>query len=398
MKKILLIIAVMAICGYSFSQAVKITPDGNVGIGTGSTTPEQKLHVVGNSYLDGNVGIGNINTNYKFYVFGSAHFGKSYDIDAGNRIYHFDNGLTIDHILESIGIAPPGGLPSNFFMFCDLYSVRNNALRIGKTSNRANIIYTYTVNYQTLVQNSDARLKQNIRFCPSFLPKLKDIKTYTYNYTDEYFKDFLPEQKEKAQKTEYGFLAQELQNIFPELVHADDSTGILSVNYVGMIPILVSAINELQQDRESKQSMAEEQQRALQKEVEALREEIEYLKISLNECCKVSQAKSMKAGEGNGSQSFNFSDRGMEEMKVYQNAPNPFNERTVISCYIPHTIQKAELCIYTMQGTRIKCLTVTERGAVELQIGAGELSTGVYTYFLIGDGTTSEAKQMILTK
>jgi hypothetical protein len=27
----------------------------------------------------------------------------------------------------------------------------------------------------------------SLRFCPSFLPKLKDIKTYTYNYTDEYF-------------------------------------------------------------------------------------------------------------------------------------------------------------------------------------------------------------------
>jgi hypothetical protein len=51
-----------------------------------------------------------------------------------------------------------------------------------------------------------------------------------------------------------------------------------------------------------------------------------------------------------------------------------------------------------MQGAQIKCLTVLERGNVDIQIQAGQLSAGVYTYLLIGDGKTSETKQMILTK
>ena len=41
--------------------------------------------------------------------------------------------------------------------------------------------------------------------------------------------------------------AQELQKVFPELVREEESNGTLSINYVSMIPILTSAINELQQ-------------------------------------------------------------------------------------------------------------------------------------------------------
>jgi len=89
---------------------------------------------------------------------------------------------------------------------------------------------------------------------------------------------------------------------------------------------------------------------------------------------------------------------GTETMKLYQNAPNPFNERTTIKCYVPERIQKAQLCVYTMQGVQVQCITITERGNVEIQIEAGALSSGIYSYVLIGDGTASEAKQMILTK
>ncbi|MDR2980305.1 MAG: tail fiber domain-containing protein [Bacteroidales bacterium] len=307
-------------------------------------------------------------------------------------------GLIIRQTIESV----PSGPITYPIAYCDLYGYKNNHLRIGKADYRTNIIYTYTLNYQTLVQNSDARLKENIRTCPSFLIKLKDVNTYTYNYTDDYFRDFTAEQKQEAQKTEFGFLAQELQEIFPELVHEDDSTGILSINYVGMIPILTSAVNELRQEKESQQGREEEQQRELLKEVEALKEEIETLKTALNACCKTSQAKSMQSeesGEGHNSiQEFSFTGMDMDVMKVYQNTPNPFSESTVIQCYIPETVQKTELCVYDMQGSRLKCLLVSERGMTSVRIQAGQLSAGVYTYLLIGDGKASEAKQMILTK
>jgi hypothetical protein len=44
-----------------------------------------------------------------------------------------------------------------------------------------------------------------------------------------------------------GLLAQELQTVFPELVKtANNSDGTLSVNYQGMIPVLLNAIKEQQ--------------------------------------------------------------------------------------------------------------------------------------------------------
>jgi hypothetical protein len=128
-----------------------------------------------------------------------------------------------------------------------IYPIANNLLVLGRPDSWFRDLYVYNIDYQNLYQTSDMRLKENIRPCPSFLSKLKDVKAYNYNYTDEYFKDFTPEDKQRAQKTEYGFLAQELQKIFPELVREDDGTGMLSISYITMIPILTSAINELQQ-------------------------------------------------------------------------------------------------------------------------------------------------------
>jgi len=44
-----------------------------------------------------------------------------------------------------------------------------------------------------------------------------------------------------------GLLAQEVQKAFPELVkQAEDAEGTLSINYQGMIPVLINAIKEQQ--------------------------------------------------------------------------------------------------------------------------------------------------------
>jgi hypothetical protein len=85
-------------------------------------------------------------------------------------------------------------------------------------------------------------------------------------------------------------------------------------------------------------------------------------------------------------------------MRLYQNAPNPFNEVTTIQCYIPQTMQNVQLCVYNMTGTLLKCVVISARGATEVQIQAGQLAAGIYTYLLIADGKASEAKNMIITK
>ena len=45
-----------------------------------------------------------------------------------------------------------------------------------------------------------------------------------------------------------GLLAQEVQKVFPELVkQSADEEGTLSVNYQGLIPVLINAIKEQQE-------------------------------------------------------------------------------------------------------------------------------------------------------
>ncbi|NLJ81890.1 MAG: family 16 glycosylhydrolase [Bacteroidales bacterium] len=84
---------------------------------------------------------------------------------------------------------------------------------------------------------------------------------------------------------------------------------------------------------------------------------------------------------------------------VYQNYPNPFDNTTTIECYVPHTTQQATLQVYNMCGSLIKNIVVSERGTVSIEVNAEEFPlTGMYTYLLIGDGQTINTKQMILTK
>jgi hypothetical protein len=170
-----------------------------------------------------------------------------------------------------------------------------------------------------------------------------------------------------------------MEIVFPELVYAPDSVmNYYGINYIGLIPVIVEAIKEQQNV------------------INDLQQEVETLRNELIACCSKGKQKSI-----NNTQQFDLTDptdANTAEMKVYQNTPNPFNETTIINCYIPEAIQKAELCVYDMQGSLIKCLLVSERGMTAIQIQAGQLAAGVYTYLLIGDGKNSDAKQMILTK
>ena len=94
--------------------------------------------------------------------------------------------------------------------------------------------------------NSDARLKANIVSLGATLTKLLQIdgKSYTMK-------------KDDSEKQKIGLLAQDIEKVFPELV--SESNGIKSVNYQGLVPVLINALKE--QD-----VLIKEQQRILSKQ------------------------------------------------------------------------------------------------------------------------------------
>jgi hypothetical protein len=50
-------------------------------------------------------------------------------------------------------------------------------------------------------------------------------------------------------KLEYGFIAHEVQDVFPEMVEGDkDGEEYQSINYVGLIPIMVHEIKQLKEE------------------------------------------------------------------------------------------------------------------------------------------------------
>ena len=83
----------------------------------------------------------------------------------------------------------------------------------------------------TLLQSSDARLKEKVNTLDSALDKVVAIRGINYNLIN-------------SPIVESGVLAQEVQKSIPEVV-SSDKNGYLSVNYNGLVPYLIEAVETL---------------------------------------------------------------------------------------------------------------------------------------------------------
>jgi Chaperone of endosialidase len=83
---------------------------------------------------------------------------------------------------------------------------------------------------------SDIRLKKNFRDLSNSLASITQLKGYNYYLRNE-----------KNPNLQTGFIAQEIQKIFPELVNTG-SDGYLSVDYTGLIPHLVESVKALKSE------------------------------------------------------------------------------------------------------------------------------------------------------
>ena len=91
----------------------------------------------------------------------------------------------------------------------------------------------------TLTQNSDIRIKENIKPLESQLEIIGKLNPVSYNKKEN--KETLEPYKEKK---EIGFIAQEVEEILPELI-SENKEGIKSLAYGNMNAVLVKAIQEL---------------------------------------------------------------------------------------------------------------------------------------------------------
>lgn len=203
---------------------------------------------------------------------------------------------------------------------------------------------------------SDAKLKEDVKTIENALEKVLQLRGVTFKY-----------KKEEAadsnivvgvnQKTHIGVVAQEVENILPEVVTtAPDGTK--AVAYSELVGVLIEAIKEQNE------------------KIETLEEELEDIKHS----------NSLENGDGG-------------KNILYQNQPNPFNEKTLINYFIKGDgAANAQIHIFNMQGTLIKTYHIRDSGEGRIEVSGSDLNPGMYMYTLIVDGKEIDTKKMILTQ
>ena len=81
-----------------------------------------------------------------------------------------------------------------------------------------------------------------------------------------------------------------------------------------------------------------------------------------------------------------------------QNQPNPFKEQTTITYFIPDDAKNVKIIFTDSRGSVMKEVSIAEKGKGQLNVYAQDLSSGIYTYYIIVDGVTIDSKKMVCTK
>jgi hypothetical protein len=95
---------------------------------------------------------------------------------------------------------------------------------------------------------SDIRLKKNIETIENAIDKVNKIRPIKFNWTHE---------TDSANKN-YGVIANDVQEVLPELTHStigEDGNPVLGVKYTELIPVLIKAIQEMDIEIKSLKSM-----------------------------------------------------------------------------------------------------------------------------------------------
>ncbi|EOA60401.1 MULTISPECIES: tail fiber domain-containing protein [Bacteroides] len=416
-KKLFITLCLSLFC-IQMSAQVKVLSNGKVGIGT--TTPKYSLLDIGKTGTSGGLTIYNSAlTNpllFKLYSNGDYGYLNFGGVSSKGITINKDGGIGLGAD-PSIGLNTPdyinvytyGGKAAlmayakyshDYGDIIRVYSWRDTdmAYVVRDVRNGGGPLTFYVAGDGTvyskgsLLTASDESYKENITSINNSLNKIKQIRGVTYKLkeqveetaptantlqSDVSSRDTLSSQfpvpveivnKIKAEKKrkKAGFIAQELEEIFPEAVYTLPN-GKKAIAYSEIIPLLVEAIKEQQN-------------------------EIDELKQA-----KSIQARSTISDADEQSDVNSLLDEKLKA-KLYSNIPNPFKEQTTISFFIPETSSRASIHIYNLQGKQIKQLNIESRGNDSVTINGYELTPGMYMYSLIVDGQEVDTKKMILTE
>ena len=316
MKKTFLVLALAATL--TSNAQLEVKPNGQTLAGNPSKSETSSIPV---SY----------DTGAALNVFGleSAH---------GGRISFGDFGkVHIEEISENsdqLGLRGAKGL----VYFADLANAMASKTVFNYTSSSDVFRFNCPVSASNILTSSDARLKTDVASLEDSWKGLSGLNSVSYRIvipTDTVTADDGVATKDSKANSEaaegvdhgisYGFIAQEVQKIYPDLVKADEN-GMLAIDYNGFIPLLVDAVKNLSA------KVAEQE------------ETIAMLADPAGPSRKPASVGSLAS----------------EKIALMQNRPNPFNVATTIECTLPESVGNAFLCVYDLQGKQVSHIDLTE--------------------------------------
>ncbi|MGL5892539.1 MAG: tail fiber domain-containing protein, partial [Bacteroidia bacterium] len=243
--------------------------------------------------------------------------------------------VVIGASLTNVGIGTPSPT-EKLQVGGNITPVFNNSGNLGRSGLRWNTVYAAN----GVINTSDQRQKSNIKDLKYGLNEVMKLRPVTFTWLDR------PEDGAKI-----GLIAQEVQPVISEVVKTgDDSMQTLGVFYSDIIPVLINAIQEQQQ------------------QIEVLKKQI------------TADQKTPASG-----------------VMLMPNVPNPFNGTTVVTYSMPEVSNNTSLKIFDMQGKEIRAyLITTQSGTIE--ISSEGLAPGMYIYAITSGSDILAEKRMIISR
>lgn len=300
-------------CITTLSAQIKVFDNGSVGIKyttstplskfvyntTGETTYDVFFYTGNRSSSGGNqknlIATGTGNSNHIYSTIGQAQTGANNYLYGIYGLSYSSSPITYGRTYGVYGMAGNATSGYNYGVYGYLFGSNNGAAIFGTSSGdisiagkyagyfRGDVYITGLMSTNTLtVRSSDEKFKTNIvtinsveaydrinhlRPTTYFLRQQEVISadsakvTYLYDENSEVFK-----------KRKYGFIAQELQEVFPDLVYTLQD-GTLGIDYTGLIPVIIQALQEQQRKLEDLETVLSD----LKKTVEAQQKKIDEL-------------------------------------------------------------------------------------------------------------------------
>lgn len=287
MKKIISALMVTFIVTYQLQAQIEVYSNNKVGIGTtGTVNSMLSVNTTGNSLYSASIYNGStaggsaglyvskaIPGSIGYWGFGTASYISA---GTGNAVGIWGQATSSSAVStgRSYGVFGKAGNASsgyNYGIYGQLYGTNNGAGVFGTVTGDIDVAGKYAGYFYgttkvdgafyvgTALVTSDETAKKEVKqLDKNNMAKLKQLNGVSYKYknpvemgqygaetTDTVADPNTLFDAALYEQVHLGLLAQELQAVYPELVKTDPS-GLLGIDYMGLIPVLLEAIKEQQ--------------------------------------------------------------------------------------------------------------------------------------------------------